>query len=217
MQEAYRPWRIKNPICCPIPGGRGGVPHPGYPPLSLPGWWYSIPRQGDTPSLNRGVPHLGILGYHRPILTCPGVGYPLVLTWDQSLGYLPERTWDQWKYYGIEMEMGYPFRVWTDWKLRMQSVKTNANKKVLLRECKRHTTCRVVSTPSVVLTGYPPILTWPGGYPVGGVPCQGVTLPGYPPSWPGRVPPLAGYPPGRVPPRPGLGVITARVRSTTGR
>ena len=30
------------------------------------------------------------------------------------------------------------------------------NKKVLLRERKRHTACRVVSTPSVVLTGYPP-------------------------------------------------------------
>ena len=54
------------------------------------------------------------------------------------------------------------------------------NKKVL-RECKRHTAHHVVSTPSVVLTGYPPgrvlpVLTWPGGYP----------------SW---VPPLAGYPP----------------------
>ena len=37
------------------------------------------------------------------------------------------------------------------------------NKKVLLRECKRHTARRVVSTPSVVLTGYPPLLTWQGG------------------------------------------------------
>ena len=37
------------------------------------------------------------------------------------------------------------------------------NKKVLLRERKRHTARRVVSTPSVVLPGYPP----PGG---GGVP-----------------------------------------------
>ena len=36
------------------------------------------------------------------------------------------------------------------------------NKKVLLRECKRHTTRRVVSTPSVVLTGSPPS---PAGYP----------------------------------------------------
>ena len=36
---------------------------------------------------------------------------------------------------------------------------TQNNKKVLLREGKRHTARRVVSTPSVVLPGYPP----PGG------------------------------------------------------
>ena len=37
-------------------------------------------------------------------------------------------------------------------------------KKVLLRERKRHTARRVVTTPSVALTGYPPpVLTWPGG------------------------------------------------------
>ena len=41
---------------------------------------------------------------------------------------------------------------------------SNVNKKVLLRERKRHTACRVVSTPSVVLW-VPPVLTWPGGYP----------------------------------------------------
>ena len=55
------------------------------------------------------------------------------------------------------------------------------HKKVLLRERKRHTARRVESTPSVVLTGYPPVLTWLGG-----------TLPWYPPP--------AGYPPGRVHP-----------------
>ena len=38
------------------------------------------------------------------------------------------------------------------------------NKKVLLRERKRHTVHRVTSTPSVVLAGgTSPILTWPGG------------------------------------------------------
>ena len=69
------------------------------------------------------------------------------------------------------------------------SEQTNWNKKVLLRECKRHTTCHVVSTPSVVLPGYPP-----AGYP----PCPGPggTLPGS--LQQGT--PLAGYPPGRVPP-----------------
>ena len=64
------------------------------------------------------------------------------------------------------------------------------NKKVLVRERKRHTASRVASTPYVVLTGYPPdrvppVLTWPGGVP----------------TWvpPSRVPPqldLAWYPPG---------------------
>ena len=84
------------------------------------------------------------------------------------------------------------------------------DKKVLLRERKRHTARRVVSTPSVVLTGYPPpVLTWWGGTLLGG------TLPGgpylgtpgrvSPPSWPGGYPargvsPLSWVPPSRVPP-----------------
>ena len=89
------------------------------------------------------------------------------------------------------------------------------NKKVLLRERKRHTARRVVSTPSAVLTGYPPILTWwgvaylgtphpdlAGGYPTLVPPQQGTPSPtwtwqgtprldlaGYPPPGPGRVPP----------------------------
>ena len=81
-----------------------------------------------------------------------------------------------------------------------------SNKKVLLRERKRHTARRVVSTPSVVLTGYLPVLTWPGGYPARGVPYLGThpswpggTLPGGYPIWvpPGRVLPLSW--PGGVP------------------
>ena len=80
-------------------------------------------------------------------------------------------------------------------------MKTFRNKKVLLRERKRHTAHRVVSTPYVGLTGYPPpVLTWPGGggggvprlgthpppaeYPLSGYPHrQGTPLAGYPPSW----------------------------------
>ena len=61
------------------------------------------------------------------------------------------------------------------------------NKKVLLRECKRHTARRVVNTPSVVLTGYPPHPDLAGGVPPGRVP-----PPGYPPT---RVPPCQGIPP----------------------
>ena len=88
------------------------------------------------------------------------------------------------------------------------------NKKVLLRERKRHTARRVVSTPSVVLPGYPPRGGVPEpGTPPGGYltrPPPGVPEPGTPPG--GGVPdppPPGGYltwvpPPGgylsRVPP-----------------
>ena len=74
-------------------------------------------------------------------------------------------------------------------KNKINSAKIN-NKKVLLRERKRHTARRVASNPYIVLTGYSP----PAGHPPGqGTPPQ----PGYPP-WPGYPPP--GYPPARVPP-----------------
>ena len=83
------------------------------------------------------------------------------------------------------------------------------NKKVLLRERKRHTARRVASTPYVVLTGYPPgqgtpparVPPWPGYPPGQGTPSQG-TPPARVPPWPGypvaRVP--QGTPPARVPP-----------------
>ena len=86
-----------------------------------------------------------------------------------------------------------------------RKTKTFPNKKVLLRERKRHTARRVVSTPSVVLpgyppqAGYPPILTWLGG----GVPDQGTPWPGYPPGQgtpPARVPPSQGTPWSGYPP-----------------
>ena len=68
-----------------------------------------------------------------------------------------------------------------------------------LRECKRHTARRVVSTPSVVLTGYlpPPRLDLAGYPPPAGYPPRQ----GTPPAGPGRVPPWQGTPPGRVPPQ----------------
>ena len=84
---------------------------------------------------------------------------------------------------------------------------SNINKKVLLRERKRHTARRVVSTPSVVLPRVPPPGggTWPG-YPPGGyrtwvpprgyqtrVPPRGGTGPGYPPGgYRTQVPPREG-------------------------
>ena len=67
----------------------------------------------------------------------------------------------------------------------------NINKKVLLRERKRHTAHHVASTPYVVLTGYPPPDLAGGGVPDLGTP-QGTPLPGYPPT---RVPPHQGTPP----------------------
>ena len=89
----------------------------------------------------------------------------------------------------------------------MQIVKSLANKKVLLRERKRHTARRVVSTPYVVLTGYPPqpgYPPWPGYPPGQGTPCQGTPRAGYPPA---RVPPHQGTPPGRVPPQLPHGIL----------
>ena len=88
------------------------------------------------------------------------------------------------------------------------------NKKVLLRERKRHTARRVASTPYVVLTGYPPtrVPPWPG-YPPGRVPPHQGTPPARVPPWPGypqgyppsQGTPLPGYPPGQgtPPARPG--------------
>ena len=66
-----------------------------------------------------------------------------------------------------------------------KSLKQRRNKKVLLRERKRHTARCVANTPYVVLTGYPP----GGGTRV--PPLRG----GYPVRYPGG----SGYPPGGVP------------------
>ena len=74
------------------------------------------------------------------------------------------------------------------------------NKKVLLRERKRHTAHRVVSTPSVVLTGYPPpVLTWQGT-PQQGTPRQGTPWQGTPPSWTWQGTPPRCMPQSQVPP-----------------
>ena len=99
-------------------------------------------------------------------------------------------------------------------KVLHSAVIKDKNKKVLLRERKRHTARRVVSTPSVVLPGYPPpggVLdpgTPPGGY-LTRVPPRGVPDPGTPPGGvpdPGTPPggtPLGGYPTWEPPSRGG--------------
>ena len=70
---------------------------------------------------------------------------------------------------------------------------TSDNKKVLLRERKRHTARRVLSTPSVVLPGYPP--SWPGGVPYQGGPYLGTPWQGTPVAGPGLGGPDQGTPP----------------------
>ena len=102
-------------------GGTPSWPGQGYPILSWLGevcailTWWGVTLFWSTPCLGLGV-------------TLPGTGVPPRKgpgtthcrtprrTWDQwkyygmEMGYPPERIWDQWKYYG--MEMGYP--LWTD-------------------------------------------------------------------------------------------------------
>ena len=107
-------------------------------------------------------------------------------------------------------------------RLIVYHLKICFNKKVLLRERKRHTARCVANTRYVVLTGYPP---GGGGYPVrypppGGVPHyvvltgyvpRYVVLTGYPPGVPSQVPLGGGGPgtprgvPGQVTPPGGSG------------
>ena len=90
-------------------------------------------------------------------------------------------------------------------------------KKVLLRERKRHTARRVVSTPSVVLPGYPPppgggggypnlgTPPPPGGYPDLGTPPGGTRTSVPPGGYPDLGTPPRGYPDLSTPPPPGGG------------
>ena len=86
-----------------------GVPTLGYPP-SWPGGYPPAKvgnrGQGRYPPSWPGTSHWGI---PTPILTTDqSLGYPqkdmglVEVLWDGD-GVPPERTWDQWKYYGIEM------------------------------------------------------------------------------------------------------------------
>ena len=95
-----------------------GIPTAAYQVFHL------LSYRGGTPSMAGGTPIMGYSLSPRPDLTggtpylvweypipdwgYPHHGVPPILTWDQSLGYPLERTWDQWKYDGMEMEMGYP-------------------------------------------------------------------------------------------------------------
>ena len=73
------------------------------------------------------------------------------------------------------------------------------NKKVLLRERKRHTDRRLSSTPSVNRSGVPPP---PSGYPPqsGYPPCRGTPHPGLLGGYPHQGTPPSGYPPSEYPP-----------------
>ena len=67
---------------------------------------YRIPIPGGGGGCTPVVSMMGVP------LSWPGWGVPFwgtpILTWNQSLVYPLERTWDQWKYYRVEMEMGFP-------------------------------------------------------------------------------------------------------------
>ena len=95
-----------------------GIPTAAYQLLHLlsyPGG-YPIPGQEEPHTWLQGYP---ILDWGTPRKR-PGTSHwgtprkdmgPVEVLWDGD-GVSPERTWDQWKYYG--MEMGYPPGVWTD-------------------------------------------------------------------------------------------------------
>ena len=88
--------------------------------------------------------------------------------------------------------------------MSMMQIKLINNKKVLLRERKRHTARCVANTRYVVVTGYPPRGGTRSGTPPRGVSGQVPPGSGYPPGGvPSQVPP--GGVPGQVPPRGGPG------------
>ena len=111
MQEEYDLHK-KDYFCCslripqswlgfPSPGKKGTpVLTEGTPVLS----WLGVPMSWGIPCLELGIPCLG-LGY--PI---PGTGYPLGGDLGPVTGVPPEKRWNHWKYYG--MEIGYS----TPWK-----------------------------------------------------------------------------------------------------
>ena len=104
--------RTARGITCPsvtCPGG-GGYPSPsqGVPRPDLAGGYPILTWPGD--------PILSWPGGYQ-ILTWPGGGTPGWVSPHLELGYphlglvtvIPsERTWDQWKYYGMEMGVPHP-------------------------------------------------------------------------------------------------------------
>ena len=105
-QEAYRPPRSKCSFCRPVIGGGGGGSTPSCSSLrDHPCWPW-----GTHPALATGYPILSWLG-GIPTWTPPPM-------WNWGTGGTSgsiircsdpppwERTWGQWKYYG--MEMGTP-------------------------------------------------------------------------------------------------------------
>ena len=124
-QEAYCPLSSKHSCCCPIGGAGYFIPGWGYP---VTGQRYPISSWGGThpgvppvrdPGPVTGVPHRKDMRPAEVLWDGDGVPPkkdmgPVEVLLDGD-GYSLERTWDQWKYY--RMEMGY--LLWTDrhlWK-----------------------------------------------------------------------------------------------------
>ena len=74
--------------------------------LFCPGGYPNLTWLGGTPRWGTPCPDLAL---EHPNLTWLGVSHlvnPQEGSWDQSLEFPLERTWDRWKYYG--KQMGYP-------------------------------------------------------------------------------------------------------------
>ena len=96
-------------ITCP-----GEVPSPGWGATRVLAWYSPSLAVVTHPWRWVLIPDLGVLNPWLRWYPIPGQGYPMMGYVPQTrlvyphlgLGYPLERTWDQWKYYG--MEMGYP-------------------------------------------------------------------------------------------------------------
>ena len=160
-------WGVPHPRVGVPQSGLDGGGYPRYPPPSRPGW--HTPHQ----DLAR-VPPPSRPGWGTPPPSRPG-WVPPPQTWD---GVPPTQNWDGVPPY-LDLRWGTPRKCGqTEYITSHHPLDVGSNKKVPLRERKRHTTCGVASaryddlspdggggTLSSPNGGYP-IQSWTGGYPI---------------------------------------------------
>ena len=155
------------------------------------------PSRGSLYALHHGI--MFLLHHQSPkgtVLPCTINQYPFSIAFCCCGCFWKKKP----KNVGSNPRGGNPASWIMNLLLQWSALKIMCNKKVLLRERKRHTARCVANTRYVVLTGYPP-----GGVP-GQVPPRGVRVP--PRGVPGQVPPgggtWSGTPPGgtQTPPPP---------------